>query len=720
MKTSLPLKLALCALSTAALGILVPTKGTAQSMSNSSSANSYTDAGITNGATTPVQELATNQIIATNLPSSADQSPSGLSVGAQAPYQAQTNTPILSSNLPVSSDQSVTGASVLPTLATNPPMPPQGLDTGTNAFTNLPNIQSLDLPTAPLITNAITPSSLPAPLPDTTTGPIQLPTPTTNSFGLIDKVMKLLSEVPLTAEALAKAGNKVVPSIIAKDAKRMNIDETVQYALSHNPDILTAVQNIQRASGNYINVRAGLIPKLNAIPAYTWLDPNIQSGQKPSGNNAGIPSVQVNQAWNINLQGTQLIYDGWKTPALTDAAKLSEQIAYFQLRQTLDRVVADVVRQFYQVVLNRALVIANEQQVALYKTQVTDQQSRYDAGTVPRFNVLQAQVQMANAMPPLIAAENNLRISLFRLVQLIGMDYPNIQNVKIPFDVDGELAYYPRKFDENASIHTALQRNPQLKAQRSNILVTAKQVTAAISGWLPTINANGGYQIQSYKYDQSLSETVEGWFFGATGSWAIFDGLATYGAVKQAKATMQSAKITYDNAVRGVVTEVQTAISNIQQAKETIESQRATVEQAAEALRLSRERLDAGAGVQLDLINAQVQLLQAQTSVLSALFQYVSATAEYDRALSLHTQYEELFDDPLNKWEKARYQSLNAENRRRPQLPRSMRKNDPLPPNVNFDDLIKSSTVRKQEQPDAKTKGKSSTSRNKNDKKPVD
>jgi outer membrane protein TolC len=612
---------------------------------------------------------------------------------------------------------------VLPELATNPPAPPEGLNAGTNSFTNLPSLPTPDLPTAPLITNPITPESLPAPLPETTTGPIPLPTPTTNYFGLIDKIMKLVKDVPLTAEALAKAGNKIVPSIIAKDAKRMNVDEVVQYALAHNPDILTAVQNIQRASGNYINVRAGLLPKLNVQPGYTWLDPQIQNGQTPPGygSSGGIPSVQVNQAWNINFQGTQLLYDGWKTPSLTEAAKLSEQIAYFQLRQTIDRVVADVVRQFYQVVLNRALVIANEQQVALYSTQVTDQQSRYDAGTVPRFNVLQAQVQMANAMPPFIAAENNLRVSLFRLVQLIGMDYPNIQNVKIPFDVNGELGYYPRKIDENASIHTALQRNPSLKAQRSNILVTAKQVTAAISGWLPTINANGGYQIQSYKYDKTLSETIEGWFFGATGSWAIFDGLATYGAVKQAKATMQSAKITYDNAVRGVVTEVQTAISNLQQAKETIESQRATVEQAAEALRLSRERLDAGAGVQLDVINAQVQLLQAQTSVLSALFQYISATAEYDRALSLHTQYEELFDDPLNKWEKARYQSLNAENRARPQLPRSMRKDDPLPPGVKFDDLIKSSTVRKQEQPlDPKTKGKSSKKSNGNDKKPVD
>lgn len=657
-------------------------------------------------------------------PDTNDASVQGISVGAQAAAESATNMPVVATNLPSVTDQSVSGASVAPSLATNPPAPPQGLDAGTNAFTNLPSIPTPDLPQAPLITNPITPGSLPAPLPDTTTGPIPMPTPTTNNFGLIDKIMSQIKDVPLTAEALAKAGNKVVPGIIAKDAKRMTIDEAVQYALAHNPDVLTAIQNIQRASGNYINVRAGLLPKLNVLPAYTWLDPNIQNGQKaPGSSSAGIPSVQVNQAWNINFQGTQLLYDGWRTPALTEAAKLSEQIAYFQLRQTLDRVVADVVRQFYQVVLNRALVIANEQQVALYKTQVTDQQSRYDAGTVPRFNVLQAQVQMANAMPPLIAAENNLRVSMFRLVQLIGMNYPNIQNVKIPFDVQGELGYYPRKINENASIHTALQRNPQLKAQRSNILVTAKQVTAAIAGWLPTINANGGYQIQSYKYDQSLSETIEGWFFGATGSWAVFDGLATYGAVKQAKATMQSAKIAYDNAVRGVVTEVQTAISNLQQAKETIESQKATVEQAAEALRLSRERLDAGAGVQLDVINAQVQLLQAQTSVLSALFQYISATAEYDRALSLHTQYEELFDDPLNKWDKARYQSLNAENRPRPQLPRSMRKDDPLPPGVKFDDLIKSSAVRKQEQPldkNKKSKGKSSKNANGADKKAVD
>ena len=153
----------------------------------------------------------------------------------------------------------------------------------------------------------------------------------------------------------------------------------------------------------------------------------------------------------------------------------------------------------------------------------------------------------------------------------------------------------------------------------------------------------------------------------------------------------------YDNGVRQVILQVQQAISNLQQASETIESQKATVEQAVEALRLARERLDAGAGVQLDVINAQVQLLQAQTSVLNAYYSYISATSQSDQALSLNTQYEEFFDDPMNKWEKSRFKTLNAEDRTRPQLPHALRKSDPLPPSTSFNDTIKSSTVRRQE-----------------------
>ena len=658
--------------------------------------NNYSESAIANEAVDSLQSLNTNSIISTNQPAANDQSVQGLSVGSQAQFDTSTNLPIGATNLPSATDQSPVANSTIPSLATNPPATPQGLNAGTNPLPNLPPIPPPDLPTAPLITNPVTPGSLPAPLPTTATGPITMPTAGTNGFGLVDNV----NNIPLTAEALAKAGNKVIPGVIAKNAKKLTIDDAVQLALQKNPEILIAIDNIRKASGNYITVRAGLLPQFGVQQgAYSWIQPSFENGQVPPvGQNSPYANsfTPNNQSWNLTLQGNQLLFDGWKTPSLTAAAKLSEQIAYYDLRRVIDSTIAKIVAQFYQVVLDRALVIANEQQVALYKTQVSDQQSRYDAGTVPRFNVLQAQVQLANAEPPLIQAKNNLRVALFTLVKTIGLDYPNLQNIEIPFDVVGELGYYPRKIDSNASIHTALVRNPQLKAQRQNILVAAKQITAAIAGWMPTINANGGYMMESYNYDKSLTTVVQGWFFGATGSWAIFDGLATYGNVKQAKATMMNYKTVYDNGVREVILQVQQAISNLKQASETIISQKATVEQAVEALRLSRERLDAGAGVQLDVINAQVQLLQAQTSVLQALYNYISATAEYDRALSLNTKYEEFFDDPMNKWENRRYKDLNAGDRPRPQLPRALRKEDPLPPSTQFDDVLKGSEVRKQ------------------------
>jgi len=663
----------LCALTTTAL--------IAQGISGND-----TEAGIAKGAIQALQALSSNPIVATNTPSAADQALLGLSVGAQT----ATNASVLATNSPSSADQSVTGASVLPQLSSNPPAAPSVLNAGTNTLHNLPQIGTPNLPAAPMITNAITPGSLPAPLPTTATGPITMPTAGTNAFGLKNSV----KDIPLTADALAKAGNAVIPGVIAKNAQKLTIDDAVKIALEKNPQILSAIASIRQASGNYITVRAGLLPQLgvSAPNGYQWTYGSVNDTA------VGLTRDKQTtyQTWNINLQGTQLLFDGWKTPSLTAAAKLSEMIAYYQLRQTIDQTIATVVQQFYQVVLDRALVIANEQQVALYKTQVSDQQSRYDAGTVPRFNVLQAQVQLANAEPPLIQAKNNLRIALFTLVTTIGLNYPNMQNIEIPFDVVGNLDYHPREIDSNASIHTALVRNPQLKAQRMNILVAARQITAAVAGWLPTVSANAGRQIEGYRGTR-VDASLQGWFVGATGNWAIFDGLSTYGNVKQAKASMMNYKVAYDNGVRQVILQVQQAISNLKQAKETIDSQKATVEQAVEALRLSRERLDAGAGVQLDVINAQVQLLQAQTSVLNAYYSYIQGLAQYDQALSLNTQYEEFFKDPMNPWEQKRYKNVNNEHLKRPELPRALRKSDPLPPSDQFDDLILSSTVRQQE-----------------------
>src|SRR5207248_11209293 len=97
--------------------------------------------------------------------------------------------------------------------------------------------------------------------------------------------------------------------------------------------------------------------------------------------------------------------------------------SYYAFRNSIDLIVATVRQQFYLVLLDRALIGVQEESVRLLQSQLQDQQNRFEAGTVPRFNVLQAQVALSNQLPQLITAQNNYRISQLQLAKTLGLDF---------------------------------------------------------------------------------------------------------------------------------------------------------------------------------------------------------------------------------------------------------------------------------------------------------
>jgi len=646
--------------------------------------------------------LAVSWVLATATPLAA-QTPGPIGTPAPLPTLAPFPTPAPMPTLPP-----MQPPPPLPTLAPLPsPIPtatPAAKGEGKASPTPQPSPSASPTPlpdgTMPLALPAM---PTPVPLPDaqTLSEDLNLPTPTQLPENLApgretDKLKQSESLAEKQKMAVANFMQALNALIAKKHNPRvpdMNIQEAVRIALKQNPDILNAVQQIRITQGQFVQIRAQAIPQLNLTSAYNQQGMNLANngrggpstltfpvpGGQPIVLTSGSPDVQ-NKTWNVQLTASQLIYDGGATISGMRSALASEKGAYYSLRSTIDNVIAQVKINFFQIVLNRALIVAQEQSVTLLEQQLKDQQNRYEAGTVPRFNVLQAEVALANAKPPLIQAQNAYRIALYQLVQLLGMDYPTGHPSEVPFNIVGFLDYNPRTIDTDQSIRVSIARNPSLKAQRQTILSQAANVNAQFAGYLPTINASVGGESTNNLNSNSLTQSLEDVFFGFTGSWAIWDGLLTAGKVQQAKAQLQQAKINYDNSVRGVILNVQQAISNLQQARETIDSQTASVVQGMEALRLSQERLDAGAGTQLDVLNAQVSLLQSQTFVLQARYGYIQALAQYDQALSLDTQYQDTFDDPLTRREAKKFTQLNEPGRPQPPLPRQMRKTDPIKP----------------------------------------
>jgi len=249
----------------------------------------------------------------------------------------------------------------------------------------------------------------------------------------------------------------------------------------------------------------------------------------------------------------------------------------------------------------------------------------------------------------LIAAQNNYRISQYTLARTLGIPADRQYVTDNPLPVVGELDFNPIKYDLGSALIAARANRPFLKAQRSAILANVENITVQAAGYQPTVTADIGVEARSNPTTNDFRESLQGWFLGVQGSWNIFDGFLTYGRVKQARAQLEQAKVTYDDSVRLVELEVGTAVSNLRQAAQTVDSAQTGVSVNLEALRLADERLAAGTGTQLDVLNAQTQLTTARSNLVQAQFSYISAVAAYQQATATETKYNDIFDDPLGR-----------------------------------------------------------------------
>jgi outer membrane protein len=435
-------------------------------------------------------------------------------------------------------------------------------------------------------------------------------------------------------------------------APRFTLEEAILTALQQNPSILIARQEIERTKGLFIEMRAAALPQVNATAMFQDLDPHLSHVNTGNRNNITgeiFSSVGAERTYSLEIAVNQVIFSGGRVPGQISSASFQRDSSYYSFRNAIDLIVATVRQQFYLVLLDRALIGVQEESVRLLQSQLQDQQNRFEAGTVPRFNVLQAQVALSNQIPLLITAQNNYRISQLQLAKTLGLDFNPKRGDQAPLEAVGELLYIPREMAITQAIAVAKENRPFLKQQKAVVLSNNSQVGVARSGYFPQINASAGEEFRSSPLTDNIRAARSGYIFGATGTWAIWDWGATYGRVKQARAILEESKATLDDDVRQVELEVQQAFANIIQGRELVKATEKSVEQAAEALRLATARLDAGAGTQLEVLDARTQLTTAQSNRLQALYTYNAAVAEFDRATATEIKYSTCLDEPRTR-----------------------------------------------------------------------
>jgi outer membrane protein len=345
--------------------------------------------------------------------------------------------------------------------------------------------------------------------------------------------------------------------------------------------------------------------------------------------------MQPHQNWNAGVQIVQPIYQGGKTIAAFKAATATKRQALAQFQSIIADTLLLVRLAYYDVLLAAQEITVNEASVVLLEKELEDQQRRYEAGTVPKLNVLRAEVALANQRPALIQARNNYRISKNVLCNLLGYNLPRDLWENIPLDLTDTLDAVPYQVDLPAAVQQALARRPELVALRQAAELQRLNVINAKAGYKPTVQVFAGYNWYNAQFTPpvTLDHDINGWNAGGQLSWDIFDGMLTRGKVTQAKALYDKSRTELDDKARQIELEVRTSYSDFIMAREVLESQTKVQEQADEALREARARADAGTATQLDVLDAETSLTQARTTQIQALHDYAAARARFERAI---------------------------------------------------------------------------------------
>ncbi len=403
--------------------------------------------------------------------------------------------------------------------------------------------------------------------------------------------------------------------------------DCINIALVQNAAILKAKSDLESTAGVVIQTRAVALPTLQASSQVKHSEPQaIESFPN---------STPPNNNWNSGIQLVQGIYEGGKLIAAIQAASATKKQAIAQYDTQVADTLLAVRLAYYDVLLAAQQITVNEASVKLLQKELADQQRRFDAGTVPHFNVLRAEVALANAKPNLFRANSQYRIAKNVLANLLGYNLPRDVMENIPLNLTDTFDVADWNMALPDAIQQALERRTELQDLREQVVLQKLNVVSAKSGYKPTIQAFAGYSWNNSQFTDpsDLGYTIHGWNVGGQATWALFDGALTIGKVKQAKALYKKSQTELEDRSRQIELDVRTAYSDFLEAKEVLDSQTKVQEQAEEALREANARFDAGTGTQLDVLDAETSLTQARTTQVQALHDYAAARARLERSI---------------------------------------------------------------------------------------
>lgn len=381
-----------------------------------------------------------------------------------------------------------------------------------------------------------------------------------------------------------------------------------ELCLLHNPRLHQIRAQVDQQEGAITELRAARRPALDLGSTYTTFEERRQQS-------FGSTFEPDTFHWGADLEASITVYSGGRSTRSVESRQATRRAVQADLAAASQDLLNQVFSTYFDARLAQETAEVQRDAIRVLDEQLRYASSRADAGVVDRFEVMQAEVSLANARPPLVRAENDYRRAIEALRLLVGLPLPPGRDSMDVRLLEPELPPWEElSFDE--ALQRAARHRPELRALQERRDAQYKQLEIAERGLTPVVSLFAAYGVETDQFGDE--DYLRGWTAGAMATWPLIDGGAMRGKTQQQSAILLQLEHQRAELDLAIGNEVRQALYDYQEATLILETADQVITQAEEALRLSRNRYQAGRGTQLDVLESQLQLTRARLEQATA------------------------------------------------------------------------------------------------------
>lgn len=388
-------------------------------------------------------------------------------------------------------------------------------------------------------------------------------------------------------------------------AKEWTLQECIDYALANNLTVLQRSNDALQAENELTAAKDAVLPTLSAQGQQSW---NFGRGLTASNTYADRNTMNFGVNVGLNLP----LFQGLQTVRQIKYQRTYLSAMLENLESAKDDIALQVMAQYLQVLYSQEMEEIARSQAELTAEELNRRQALLDVGRIPEADMLDAKSQDAQARMQYVTAQNDTRLALLDLSQLLRLETAEDFTIVKP---DEPL---PQLRDPRQVYESAMSINHSVLAGRKQVEAAGEQIKVAQTGWIPKLSFSAGLGSNYYKISGMPNEKFGEQFkhnfaqyVGLNLNIPIFDAFQTRNSVRRAKVNRLSTELNFEAASDNLFKSIQQSYYQAVGARERHSAAEVAVTSSEASLEAVKEKYGLGRATAVEFDNAKNQYVKA-------------------------------------------------------------------------------------------------------------